>query len=89
MKFTNAVALSFLLLSKVAEGMVELTEEMLRAGSLEEFLQLEHNQSAVKEANANLRQRMLQNSGYPDSQHILADHFGGMPGFYHGVASGK
>ena len=70
-------------------GMAELTEEMMQAKDLDELLAAEGNQFAQKIANSDLRDRVLREEGLEDSMHILADYFGGEPGFYHGVASGK
>jgi hypothetical protein len=51
----------------------------------DEIVAKEHR--SLSEAHANLRARILQETGTDDSQlqPILADYFGGEPGFYHGV----
>jgi hypothetical protein len=69
-------------------GMAELTEQMMKARNVEELQAADHESRAEKVADRRLRQRMLQQQGLKDSLHILADQFGGVPGFYHGVASG-
>ena len=65
--------------------MAELTAAMFKAHNLQELLQVERaHRETNKPPN---RLRSLQE--LEDSKHILADHFGGEAGFYHGVASGK
>lgn len=49
----------------------------------DEIVAEEHRR--LSEAHSNLRARILQETGTTDSQPILADYFGGEPGFYHGV----
>jgi hypothetical protein len=41
----------------------------------------------LSEANANLRTRVLQETGTEDSLPILAEYYGGAPGFYHSVGT--
>ena len=73
----------------VAHGMAELTPEMLQARNYEELREAERGHRQTKDDSHHRRARLLQKEGLDDSQHILSDHFGGTPGFYHGVASGK
>jgi hypothetical protein len=41
----------------------------------------------LSELNANLRTRVLQETGTEDSLPILAEYYGGEPGFYHSVGT--
>jgi hypothetical protein len=48
---------------------------------------LEEEHRRLSEGNANLRARVLQETGTEDSLPILADYYGGEPGFYHSVGT--
>jgi hypothetical protein len=48
---------------------------------------LDEEHRRLSEANANLRTRVLQETGTEDSLPILADYYGGEPGFYHSVGT--
>jgi hypothetical protein len=84
----TAAAILFSCLVAPVHGMAELTEQMMQARNLEELQGADHEYRAQKVADRGLRQRMLQQQKLADSLPILADQFGGKPGFYHGVASG-
>jgi hypothetical protein len=49
------------------------------------ILKEEHRR--LSELNANLRTRVLQETGTEDSLPILAEYYGGEPGFYHSVGT--
>lgn len=71
-------------------GMADLTAAMFQARNLEELLEAEYQQRPDDgETPVQQRLRALQAQGLEDSEPILADHFDGEAGFYHGVASGK
>jgi hypothetical protein len=48
---------------------------------------IEEEHRRLSEAHANLRARVLQETGNADSLPILADYYGGEPGFYHSVGT--
>jgi hypothetical protein len=70
-------------------GMAELTQEMMQARNLQELLTAEREHRQLKDQGRNMRSRKLQDQGLVDSEHVLADMYDGVQGFYHGVASGK
>lgn len=72
------------------ESMAELTEALRTARTLDDLLEAEreHRQPKTFE-NMRIRKRLLQEQGLEDSEPILANSFGGEPGFFHGVASGE
>ena len=78
----------FYLLWWSATAMVDLTHEMLTARTLEDFEAAQKKHADESGLGKDLRQRSLAEQGLEDSKHILADMFDGVPGFYHGVASG-
>lgn len=71
----------FLLSTHAAQAHPFLKAASMEAQGLEEY----------EEAARNIftpQTRSLQSEDEEASRHILADHFDGTPGFYHGVASG-
>jgi hypothetical protein len=69
-------------------AMVELTDAIFKAKNLDEFMAANQQLEAARSGAERMRERRLAEEGLEDSQHILADSFGGNAGFYHGVASG-
>jgi hypothetical protein len=69
-------------------GTVELTDAMFKAKNLDELMAATKQFETARMGAKLMRERRLAEEGLEDSQHILADAFGGSAGFYHGVASG-
>ena len=84
-----ALRVPFLAPYRPVNGIVELTEAMPTASTLQELFDADGEHEHDKETSRTIRERLLQEAGVEDSEPILADYFGGEPGFYHGLASGK
>jgi alkaline phosphatase D len=81
------IVLTIAIASKLVRG-VNLSKEMFEAKTFEEFQKALNNNSQQK----NHLRRKLQTGGfeYPyNSMPKVASDYGGLPGFYHGVASGS
>jgi alkaline phosphatase D len=82
MKIFALVAL--LLAPRLGEGSRLPHPDVLKAENKEQFLRAVSGRRRLAELEEPIPARDLQ----ADSTQILADEFGGIPGFYHGVASG-
>ena len=81
------VLLLLSLLFHSVAGMAHLTPSLLKAKTLQDLPV--KGEPVEEEDPYEIRQRLLLEGDQVDSLPILADHFdGGIPGFYHGVASG-
>ena len=72
-----------LLASLVAAVQAGLDQRLAQVSTWEEYEALSGDEA--DERKRHLRERRLQ---APDSEPLLAEYYGGVPGFYHGVASG-
>lgn len=63
-------------------------DELLQAQTPEEFMTIQEELNKKSKTNVHKTPRRLGGHGLEHSKPIVADLFGGEPGFYHGVASG-